>query len=353
MFTRGEVGGVCAVGLAVAWLLATPGAADASQRNDEKRQDLKLSRDEQAQVQAAYQLVDGVMHGEPAPEAQAFTITWRHHFLKAEQGRIYVPYTLAIDQAALTTPDVTFYVRVVAREAEEAADAPKEAKDAPAVYAYEGVWFPTLKAPASGRPYEISRAFAVPTGEYDVYVAIREKTKDRRTAAKASVLKQPLSVPDFWNGEFNTSTVILADSVAPLAAALSPEEQLERPYTIGRMQIVPAADATFTKSEELAVIFLVYNPGLKENKPDVLVEYRFHHKTAEGEKYFNRTEPNVLNAEGLPPEFDLTAGYELVAGQSVSLEPFPPGDYRLEIEVQDKLSQKTLTRDVFFTVEGS
>jgi len=353
MSMTGKSRGAWAVIVAAAWLLATPGAGYASQTNGDKRQDLKLSKDEQARVQAAYQLVDGVMRGQPAPEAEAFTIGWRNHFLKAERGQIYVPFTLAIDRAALTSPDVTFYVRVVAREATEAAEADKDAKNAPAVYAYEGVWFPTLKASAPGRPYEISRAFAVAAGEYDVYVAMRETPKDRKAVAKASVLKQPLSVPDFWNGELNTSSVILADAVAPLAAALSPEAQVENPYTIGRMQIEPAADSTFAKSEELAVVFLVYNPALKEKKPDVLVEYRFHQKTADGEKYFNRTEPNVLNAEGLPPEFDLTAGYELVAGQAVSLGPFPPGDYRLEIEVQDKLSQKTLTRDVFFTVAGS
>jgi len=82
----------------------------------------------------------------------------------------------------------------------------------------------------------------------------------------------------------------------------------------------------------------------------VLVEYNFYKKTGE---FFNKTNPQPLNAQTLPPQFDIAAGHQLQSGQAVPLASFPEGDYRLEIKVTDKLANKTLTKDVNFTVTAS
>jgi len=37
----------------------------------------------------------------------------------------------------------------------------------------------------------------------------------------------------------------------------------------------------------------------------------------------------------------------------VPLASFPEGDYRLEIKIVDKIANKTLTRDVNFSISGS
>ena len=73
-------------------------------------------------------------------------------------------------------------------------------------------------------PIRITRGFAVPPGDYDVYVALRERGADPLASEprlKAAVLKQPLSVPDFWAGELATSSVMLADRIEPLLQAPS------------------------------------------------------------------------------------------------------------------------------------
>jgi hypothetical protein len=46
----------------------------------------------------------------------------------------------------------------------------------------------------------------------------------------------------------------------------------------------------------------------------------------------------------------MAQGHQLQTGQAVPLASFPDGDYRLEIKVTDKLANKTLTRDINFTV---
>ena len=59
-----------------------------------------------------------------------------------------------------------------------------------------------------------------------------------------------------------------------------------------------------------------------------------------------------MNAQTLPPAFDLSMGHQLQTGQAVPLAGFPEGDYRLEIKVTDKLANKTVTRDVNFSVSA-
>ncbi len=159
-------------------------------------------------------------------------------------------------------------------------------------------------------------------------------------------------MPDFWNGELNTSSVIIASRIDPLPAPLTPQQQADRPYALGSMEIVPVLDTKFTKKSELSTFMLIYNPKVDSaNKPDVSVEYNFYQKLAgQPEKFFNKTNPQSLNAQTLPPQFDLNAGHQLQSGQAVPLASFPEGDYRLEIKVTDKIANKTLTREVSFSV---
>jgi len=144
---------------------------------------------------------------------------------------------------------------------------------------------------------------------------------------------------------------LIGAQVEPLAAPLTPQEQVEQPYTFGTTQIVPVMNPKFVKTGEVSVVFLIYNTAQDANKkPDVAVEYSFYQKLAAAEKFFNKTSPQAFNATTLPPQFDPAAGHQLVAGQSVPLASFPEGDYRLEIKVTDKLSGKTLTQNVIFKV---
>src|SRR5690606_13410629 len=143
----------------------------------------------------------------------------------------------------------------------------------------------------------------------------------------------------------------------------------ERPYVIGRHAITPAADRVFRRSEELLVVFLIYNPFVtREKKFDLEVEYHFfrnggaptgeagkagegHHPPAEeGERYFNRTEPQRFNPSTLGPVFDPGGGNPVMAGQGVPLRGFETGEYRLAIRVTDLLAGKSIVRNVRFTV---
>jgi hypothetical protein len=328
----------------------------------QKKDDKKQSDAQKKEIQDVVRFVDGVAAGQPAPNDLA--LSWVHEdFLKATGNKQYIPFTVTYDTSKAAGQTVSLYWRVVAKDAPGTAalavpaakDDKKDDKKAPVAprYAYEDLNVIPVAAGQTGSA-KISRSFTVAGGIYDVYVVVKEATSQQKNAPapKMSLIKQTVTVPDFWSADLSTSSVIVAQKIEPLNAPLSPNEQAERPYALGMMEITPAFEMKFSKKAELSTFMLIYNPKTDAmNKPDVTVEYNFYQKPAgAAEKFFNKTNPQALNAMTLPPQFDMAQGHQLQTGQAVPLASFPDGDYRLEIKVTDKLANKSLTRDINFTV---
>ncbi len=331
-----------------------------------------LTDDQREDIGTLVALVDGAMASQK-PLAGP-TVGWHNDFLKALESKTYVPFSLTIAENELEPVPTLMYVRVVQRvgvppggvpspvsettedepmpTTDVALGSPANDAEGDAEFDFEDVHFLELRG-GLGRPYRATRAFAVPAGEYDVYVALLQHGSESDDPTTVMV-RQPLTVPDYWAGELATSTLILAERVEPIEQPLDRDQQAAQPYTFGTMQIVPALEPTFTKADDLSILFLVYNPDLgNDEKPDIVVDYTFHKRTGSAEEYFNKTHPQSFNSETLPVEFDLAGGHQLVAGQSVPLAMFPAGDYRLEINVTDRNSGMLIQRDVEFTVTDS
>jgi hypothetical protein len=365
--------------LALIGFLTAP-ALDAQKKDDKKNQQgqaqdqSKMSDAQRNELAPIVRTVDEVMKSGTAgtfavttnkegaatlaPDPAPVPLTWKNDFLKATNNLIYVPFIVTLEPGKIGS-SVAGYLRVAPKGMTTPPPAPKNEKEAKNLqqYPFEDVYFMELRAPAAGQPQRLTRAFAVPAGTYDVYLALRERPVGGEKSSadapvKITVLKQELTVPNFWGAEFTTSSLILADKVEPLNGQLSPEQQRERPYVLGATEIVPATDNKFKKTEELGVIFQVYGYQMGgDGKPDVQIEYMFHQKDAAGvEKPFNKTEPQKFNAQTLPPSFDPNQGHQIVGGQMIPLASFPEGDFRLEIKVTDNKASKTLQREVLFSV---
>jgi len=337
-----------------------------AQKKDEKKQDEAQKKE----VQNLVKLADDAAAGQGAAPND-LSLAWvREDVLKAQGNKQYVPFIVTVDPAKVTTGNLAFYWRVISKNAQPTAttgeangqkdnkdkDKDKDKDKKKSDYAYEDVAFIPVTTGQPG-PMRIARSFTVGAGAYDVVLIAKEfgaQAQKNGPPAKTAILKQTINVPDFWNGELNTSSVIIAQRIDPLPAPLTPQQQADRPYALGQMEIVPQVDMAFSKKQELSTFMLVYNPKTDSaNKPDVVVEYNFHTKSGSDWKFFNKTNPQNLNAQTLPPQFDLAAGHQLQSGQAVPLASFPEGEYKLEIKVTDKVANKTLTRDVFFTVTAS
>ncbi len=306
----------------------------------------KRSRQEQREIEEIVKLVDGVMAGQAAPSDIGMEIT--PYFLKSQENRTFVPFIM--DVTGAPAADLTMYIRVVDPTAE--APDPKNRR-AKVEYPWDDIHFLTTAQVANGK---LQRVFMAAPGTYDVYMAMRERLPEKAPkdqVAKVGVVKQSIVVPDFHNGEMSTSSVLVTDKVNMLDAPISGDEARERPFVFGAQELVPAPDMDFAKSEELSIFFQVYNPGLDDaGKPNLVMEYEFHRKEGDGEKFFNRTNPQNINASNLPPQFD-PAQFPVPGGITVPLASFGEGEYRLAIKVVDKVSGKTIAHDVNFAVKAS
>jgi hypothetical protein len=343
--------------LLMACMVAAAGASTQN-RSDRRAQD-RLEDVQRKEGEALIRLADAAMAGHASSD---FSIGWRNDFFKAQIGT-FVPFTVTIDRSSLTAAHALMYVRAARR------DSGARANEAAGRFPFDIVFPVALSAPA-GQPVRITRGFAVAPGDYDVYVALRERpadplNSDRRL--KGAVLKQPLTVPDFWTGELATSTVMLADRIDEVAP-VSGDDVLERPYVIGTSEIHPATTASFGRNRELIVVFLIYNPAVApDGNFDIEVNYHLfrrdgaapaerdgesHPPARPGERYVTRTPPQHFKPSVMGASFDPVTG-PILAGQGILLSSFQDGDYRLGITVTDVTSRHSLTRDVTFSVAGS
>ncbi|MDP1568522.1 MAG: hypothetical protein Q8L86_00840 [Vicinamibacterales bacterium] len=327
-----------ALTMVVALVFGFAAEALAQRGNDRNR-----NRQEREEIEALVKLVDGVMAGTAGPTDITFNIT--PYFLKSQEARTFVPFSLEVTGAP--AKDMALYVRVVDPAVE--VDPKKRAE-----YPWDDIHFVPAAQVASS-PARLNRVFMAVPGTYDVYLAMKERApeKPQRGATYVTgVYKTSITVPDLA-AEFTTSSVLVTDTVNMLTAPISPEEQRERPFVFGAQELIPALDEDFKKSEELNIFFQVYNPGLDAGgKPDLVMEYNFHRTEDGEEKFFNKTNPQNINASNLPPQFD-PAVFPVPGGITVPLATFPEGDFRLEIKIIDKAAGRELVRNVKFTVTAS
>lgn len=339
----------------------------------------RLNQAELAEIRVLVAAVDRAMKGDPV--AESASIRWLPHFLRAPDGRTYVPYTIAIEDVPEDSfSSVALYVRVATRgdrtisterdkrigptgtdvpsfaydDAAAASnrlrflDRPDQKQSGP--YPFEVAHF----APVwwEGRPGSglVQRALVLPAGSYDLYLAVREREDAiaRGQTPLASVLKRELDVPDFSTKAFSISSPILAARIDPIGRSLDAREQTMRPYAFGGSEITPVPTKTFAPSDTLTVLFFVYNAGMdRRGKPDVSAEFQFFRLRPDGSG--DAVGPPVaqrFDSTVLPSEFDLRAGHPLVPMQALPLASIPPGQYRLEIRVSDRISSASATREL-------
>ncbi|HEX4913266.1 MAG TPA: hypothetical protein VFV51_04880, partial [Vicinamibacterales bacterium] len=238
-----------------------------AQQQAAKKDDRKRSKQEQQEIEQVVKIVDGVMAGQPAPTD--ITMTLEPFFMKSQEQRTFVPFVLTVNGAPAAP--AALYVRVVNPTAQPDPKAKK------VEYPWDDIHFLTADKVAP----TLHRVFMAPAGTYDVYIAYKERTPEknapRNFVPKVGVLKTSVTVPDYYNGELNTSTILVAEKVNMLSAPINQDEARERPFVFGMQELIPAADMEFKKSEELSIFFQVYNAGLDAaGKPNLTLEYEFH-----------------------------------------------------------------------------
>jgi GWxTD domain-containing protein len=168
----------------------------------------------------------------------------------------------------------------------------------------------------------------VTAGEYSVALAVVG-------AGKAGGAKKTLTVPDYA-GKFGISSVILSRKFNTLSEA-KPEKT---PYTFGKIKVDPDAERTFTKADDLIIVYEVYNfQNDATGKPNVEVVISFQ----KGNEKPKSTQPSPANG--------LVTGKKMTIPTSFPLTVFPPGDWKVKVSVTDKVSNQTASQEAPFIIK--
>ena len=203
--------------------------------------------------------------------------------------------------------------------------------------------------PTGADTAEFNRGLQLPPGEFDLYIAMMEtQPRNSRTPPKRVVHTQSLTVPDISSG-LTTSSIILAKQLEEAPPQLTPQQQLEQPFTFGGSKITPAFSPIFAKSAELLFVFFIYNQGAgADGKPEVDVDYLFYR--ANEAKPFSKAATATFAPKRSRRSSTAMPAISWLVAQGIPLETFAPGDYKLEIGIADKTNNQTIKRDVPFTV---
>ena len=228
--------------------------------------------------------------------------------MKAADGKVYVPYTLGVP-GRRDAVRAGVGLRARGAQGRAAARRPRTRRDSR--FTFEDFYSVEPRI-AAGQPAGSCAPLPRRRASTTSISAIRPKAADPKKAkdepgARARVQARSATLPNFWNGELTTSTVVVTSKVETVQGQVAPESQRERPYLFGQTEFVPSPDNKFKKTDELSVVFQIYNPALDAGQAErARSSTPSTRSQAEGEKYFNKT--NAAAAERADAAAELRRG---------------------------------------------
>ncbi len=262
-------------------------------------------------------------------------------FLKVADGGTALIGLLRGDAAALTSADSggtkTVSLAVAARAVAEDGS--------------EAGWIEqAMNAPVSDGAFLASFKMGLKPGKYTLSVGALDVK-----GGKGSLTTMPVEAPDFSKVETASdgiahpvpaiSSLFLLRSAeeVPAAAAADPTNPFAA-YTIGTVRMLPYFGATFHQSDELSVLYQVYDltvgppaAGETQGKANGFVTF-------------------VTRKDGKVQKDRTTNKIETAVGGSVigpiPLTAYAPGKYQIEVKLLDRLAkpERTLTQEAWFEV---
>ena len=168
-------------------------------------------------------------------------------------------------------------------------------------------------------------------GLYKLTVIIKDTQ-----SGHAGILEVSTRVPRYMDDQLSSSSLILADVVAPL-----PSRQVGTgSFVIGGMKVRPSVTRIFTRNQDLQVYLQVYNLGIDPgtHRPSVEIHYDI-----------SRDGKIVVSRQHAPAPAAGTSPQMIIA-DSLPLKSLAPGKYTVTIHVTDKVRKQTVMPTETFEV---
>jgi hypothetical protein len=155
-------------------------------------------------------------------------------------------------------------------------------------------------------------------------------------SGNVGVIRTAIVPPAYDEKELSISSVILSDYIMPLQEVPDHDEM----FVLGDVKIRPSLGKRFPANGALGVYLQIYNAGVDQTTltPSLQVSYKILKK---GRVVDTRTDES---GEGI----QFFSGQRVVLIKRLPLDRLGPGKYQVVVEIQDRISEQSVTaRDEF------
>ncbi len=160
-------------------------------------------------------------------------------------------------------------------------------------------------------------------------------------SGRVGVIRKALIPPAYGEEDLEGSSLVLSDAINPLEEIPSANDM----FVLGDVRIMPRLNGEFTNTMPLGVYYQVYNASLDQStmEPSLRVTYNLRKN---GQLLRTAVEENGESLQ-------FYSGRRVVILKELSLAGLEPGDYQIEVEVHDRLTDRRLKETgTFFVVRG-
>src|SRR5882762_7630868 len=156
-------------------------------------------------------------------------------------------------------------------------------------------------------------------------------------SGNVGIVQTALRVPRFEDQTLGASSLILADQIEPVPAT----KLGLGPFVFGSYKVRPRLSHEFSQSESLGLFLQLYNlqPDEALRKSSVFATYRLL-----------RAQKEVWSATETSDSIRQT-GEQVTLNRLIPMSSFAPGRYTLQVEVRDRVSGQSISRDAEFTLK--
>ncbi len=186
------------------------------------------------------------------------------------------------------------------------------------------------------------KALPLRPGRYKVYIAIKDVNGDRKGIYSRSIM-----VPEYSDDKLATSSLIVADQMEPVPTKAIGSGS----FVIGTMKVRPRVapangkPALFNRDKDQKLNFWmqVYNLGVDEktHKASATIEYDITNVQT-NKQIIQKTESTDTMGN---------VGDQLTLQKSIQAANLQPGIYKIQIKVNDRVSNQTVDPSAVFAVE--
>ena len=184
------------------------------------------------------------------------------------------------------------------------------------------------------------KALPLKPGRYRLDIVVKDVNGDRKGTWSKAIL-----VPDFAEDKLETSSLIVADQMEPVAS----KNVGTGSFVIGATKVrprVPPSDgkpATFKRNQKLNFWMQVYNLTVddKTHRPSATVEYDLVNT--------GTNKPVIHTVESTDTMGNI--GDQITLQKTLAAANLEPGVYRLQIKVSDNISKQSVDPTTIFAVE--